>query len=542
MRVNVLLIGGGGREHAIAWKLAQSPRLGKLWLSDNTNPGLAAFGTFVDVPVDIKQIFRLKLFCDKNNIGLVIIGPEEPLAQGFADALIAPGRVVFGPTQQASRLEWDKAWCKQLMRAASIPTAEGRIFTDAEAARSYIESRVHDDDALKALLEESSKYRDAADRRTFIRRRITEDKTLAASYAKRHDDLPVIKASGLAKGKGVLLPTTLNEAVGEKGAIDRIMVKLEFGEAGRTVLVEERLEGREVSVLALTDGRTIYLLETCQDHKRLGDGDTGPNTGGMGVICPSSLGGPPLRGGSSPSSPSSSSISSSEDSSASTPAHPDEDLLKQIESEILVPTLDALRRDGIDYRGVLYAGLMLTPAGPKVLEYNCRFGDPECQALMVRMESDLLELLMSTGTRKLEDQEIRWKGQPDSTGSAPTEGAASCVVILASSGYPEKPKPSVPILGLEEAGKVPGVVVFHSGTKRQAGEIVTSGGRVLSVTAIGATLAQARERAYQAVAKIRFEGMQVRTDIGNVIEKKSEPGAPRAHIRTGKKKAMSPGS
>ncbi len=511
-RVNVLLVGGGGREHAIAWKLAQSPRLGKLWLTDNSNPGLAAFGTFVDVPVDIRQIFRLQLFCDKNNIGLVIIGPEEPLAQGFADALIAPGRVVFGPTQQASRLEWDKAWCKQLMRAASIPTAEGRIFTDPESARAYVESRVHDDDALKALLEESSKYRDASDRRKFIRRRITEDKTLAASYAKRHDDLPVIKASGLAKGKGVLLPTTLNEAVGEKGAIDRIMVKLEFGEAGRSLLVEERLEGREVSVLAITDGRAIYLLETCQDHKRLGDGDTGPNTGGMGVICPCGLTGEGVE--------------------------KDEELLKQIESEILVPTLDALRRDGIDYRGVLYAGLMLTPAGPKVLEYNCRFGDPECQALMVRMESDLIDLLMSTGGRKLEDQEIRWKGKSDSGEATSTEGAASCVVILASSGYPEKPKPSVPIHGLEEAGKVPGVVVFHSGTKREGGQVVTSGGRVLSVTAIGSTLAEARARAYEAVGKIRFEGMQVRTDIGNVAQKKSEGGSPRAHVRSGKKKAM----
>ena len=289
-RVNVLLIGSGGREHALAWKLVQSPRLAKLWLSDGANPGLGALGTPVDVPVDIKQIFRLQLFCDKNNIGLVVIGPEEPLAQGFADALIAPGRVVFGPIQAAARLESDKAWCKQLMRAASIPTAEGRIFTDPESARAYVESRVHDDDALKALHEESSKYRDAADRRKFIRRRVTEDKVLAAAYSKRHDDLPVIKAAGLARGKGVILPCTLAEAVGENGAIDRIMVRREFGDAGKALLVEERLEGREVSVLALTDGRAIYVLETCEDHKRLGDGDTGPNTGGMGVICPGVLG------------------------------------------------------------------------------------------------------------------------------------------------------------------------------------------------------------------------------------------------------------
>jgi phosphoribosylamine---glycine ligase len=549
-RVNVLLIGGGGREHAIAWKLRQSPRLGKLWLSDASNPGLAALGTPVDVPVDIKQIFRLQLFCEKNNINLVVIGPEEPLAQGYADALIAPGRVVFGPTQQASRLEWDKAWCKQLMRGASIPTAEGRIFTDAEAARAYVESRVHDDDALKALLEESSKYRDASDRRKFIRRRITEDKTLAASYAKRHDDLPVIKASGLAKGKGVILPTTLAEAVGEQGAIDRIMVKLEFGEAGRTVLVEERLEGREVSVLAITDGRSIYLLETCQDHKRLGDGDTGPNTGGMGVVCPSRL-----VGASAPAPRAAEEVAPA---ASDVPAHPDEELLKQIEAEILVPTLDALRRDGIDYRGVLYAGLMLTPAGPKVLEYNCRFGDPECQALMVRMESDLIDVLMAVGARKLDEIEIKWKGNAATPDAIPTDGAASCVVVLASAGYPNKPKPAVPIHGLDEAAKVPGVVVFHSGTKREGGQIVTNGGRVLSVTATGATPAQARARAYEAVAKISFEGMQVRTDIGATVEhsgrggsggsgggKKGDHGAGRSHGRGGsvnKKKMQSSGS
>ncbi len=505
-RVNVLLIGGGGREHALAWKLAQSPRLGKLWLTDNANPGLGALGTFVDVPVDIKQIFRLKLFCDKNAIGLVVIGPEEPLAQGYADALIQPGRVVFGPVQAAARLEWDKAWCKQLMRGAAIPTAEGRIFTDPESARAYVESRVHDDDAIKALYEEASKYRDAADRRKHIRYRISADKSLAASYAKKHDDLPVIKAAGLAKGKGVILPSTLEEAVGVNGAIDRIMVKKEFGEAGNTLLVEERLEGREVSVLAITDGRTIYLLEACQDHKRLGDGDTGPNTGGMGVICPCGLTG--------------------------LGQEKDEELLKQIEGEILVPTLDAVRRDGIDYRGVIYAGLMLTPAGPKVLEYNCRFGDPECQALLVRMESDLIDLLMAVGTRKLEDQEIKWKDG---------EGAASCVVVLASAGYPEKPKSGAPILGLEEAGKVPGVVVFHSGTKRAVVDgqraIVTAGGRVLSVTATGANPAEARKRAYEAVAKIRFEGMQVRTDIGAVAKVKPEtiPGEMRPSRGGGKR-------
>lgn len=498
-RVNVLLIGGGGREHALAWRLSKSPRLGQLWLSDASNPGLAALGKPVDVPVDIKQIFRLQRFCEKNAVGLVIIGPEEPLAEGFADALQAPGRVVFGPIAAAARLESDKAWSKQLMRSASIPTAEGRAFSDPESARAYIESRVQDDPALTALYEQASVYRDPSERRRFIQRKVETEKPIAAAYTKRHDDLPVIKAAGLAKGKGVMLPSTLHEAVGPGGCIDRIMVKLEFGEAGRTVVVEERLEGREVSVLALVDGRNIYVLEPCQDHKRLGDNDTGPNTGGMGVICPGGLVGDDL-----------------------------EPLMDQIQSEVFVPTIDALRREGIDFRGVLYAGLMLTPAGPKVLEFNCRFGDPECQALMARFDSDLLEVLLSTGARTLDELQIRWSP------------AASCVVVLASQGYPERPKTGLPIEGLDDAAKVPGVMIFHSGTKREeqagggggggggvggvGGRIVTAGGRVLSVTATGNTLDQARARAYEAAALIRFEGKIMRTDIGSA----SVPSSARA--------------
>lgn len=467
-RVNVLLIGSGGREHAIAWKLSQSSKLGTLWLSDASNPGLAALGKVVDVPVDIKQIYRLQMFCDKNDIGLVVIGPEEPLAQGFADALLTKSRVVFGPIQAAARLEADKAWAKQLMRAAAIPTGDGRIFTDAEGARAYIESRVHDEPLLAELQEKASAYRDATERRMFITRQIEADRGLRAAYQKRHDDLPVIKAAGLAKGKGVILPNTLQEAI---DAIDRIMVKLEFGEAGRTVVVEERLEGNEVSVLAIVDGRSIFVLEPCRDHKRLRDHDAGPNTGGMGVICPGGC--------------------------------TDEKLLAQIESEVLVPTIDALRRDGIDFRGVLYAGIMLTPAGPKVLEFNTRFGDPECQALMVRLKSDLIDLMLAVGNRTLDECQIDWKP------------GASCCVVLAAGGYPGKPKSNDPITGLDEAAKLPGVNIFHSGTKRgEKGQIVTAGGRVLSVVATGETLAEARSRAYAAANLIHFEGKQMRTDIG----------------------------
>lgn len=423
--VNVLLVGGGGREHALAWKLAQSPRIGKLWTTDPQNPGLASLAAAVDVPVDYRKPFRLQRFCDNNRIGLVVIGPEEPLSLGLADALAEPGRVVFGPSAAAARLESDKAWCKQLVRNASVPMAEGRAFTDYRAAKAYVETR---------------------------------------------EEPPVIKASGLAKGKGVVVPETMAEAL---AALERIMVKLEFGDAGRTVVIEERLEGPEASVLCLVDGRTIYVMEPCQDHKRLGEGDTGPNTGGMGAICPGGI--------------------------------TDDALLNQIQAEIIVPTIDALRREGIEFRGVLYAGVMLTPAGPKLLEFNTRFGDPECQALMVRMESDLLELMLATGRRKLDESEIRWSND------------AVCCVVLASAGYPERPRTGLPIEGLDAAAACPGVVVFHAGTLREAGadgRIVTAGGRVINVVARGRTLAEARRRAYEACDLIRFEGKTYRRDIG----------------------------
>jgi phosphoribosylamine--glycine ligase len=435
-KVNVLLVGGGGREHALAWKLSQSPRLGKLFITDPQNPGLASLGTPVDVPVDMKQIYRLKLFCEKNDVGLVVIGPEEPLAAGMGDALIGPGRAVFGPLAAAARLEADKAWCKQLLRAASVPMGEGRSFSDFAAAKAYVETR---------------------------------------------EEPPVIKASGLCKGKGVVIPASLPDAL---AALDRIMNKLEFGEAGRTVVIEEMLEGPEVSIMALVDGRSIYLLEPCQDHKRLGDNDTGPNTGGMGAYCPGGLAW----------------------------GH-DDALIDQVQSEILVPTLDALRREGIEYRGVMFAGLMLTPAGPKVLEYNCRFGDPECQALMMRLDCDLIAMMLATaraGGRSLDELDIHWSP------------AASCCVVLASGGYPNKPRNGVPIVGIDKAQAVPGVQVFHAGTRidhtlgpEAPSKIVTNGGRVLSVCAAADTIAEARRRAYEAAAMIQFEGKQMRTDIAS---------------------------
>ncbi len=424
--INVLLVGGGGREHALAHAIGRSPRLGTLFVTHPQNPGLAALGTAVDVPVSGRELYRLTQFCERHEVGLVVIGPEAPLAEGFADALAAPGRAVFGPGKSGARLEADKAWCKTLMREALVPTAEGREFTDADAALAFTASRPQP---------------------------------------------PVVKASGLASGKGVFVPATTAEAC---DAVRRIMLDRVFGDAGRTVVVEERLSGREVSVLAITDGRNILVLPPCQDHKRLLDGDKGPNTGGMGAYCPSdAIDGPTMA---------------------------------RIEREILVPTIDALKRDGIDYRGVLYAGLMLTPSGPKVLEYNVRFGDPECQVLMARLRSDPIDLLLAACTRSLDRVEVEWDPRP-----------AVCVV-LASEGYPDSPRKGTPIAGIGDAEAMEDVLVFHAGTARDAdGRIVTAGGRVLNVVALGNSLGEARDRAYAACERIRFEGRVMRTDIAREV-------------------------
>lgn len=467
-KVNVLLMGGGGREHALAVKLRESPRLGELYITHPQNPGLAAIATPVDVPVGIREAYRLEQFCGHHGVGLVVIGPEDPLAEGWADKLRAPGRRIFGPGADGARLEADKAWAKQLMRGASIPTAESRSFTDAEQARAYIETRVADDPDLARTFEGAARFRDPEDRRRFLDNVRLGDRAVAAAYARPRADLPVIKASGLAKGKGVVVPTSLAEAL---GALEQIMVRRIFGDAGREVLIEERLSGTEVSVLALVDGRSIYILETCQDHKRLRDGDEGPNTGGMGAFSPS--------------------------------PHIDDALMARVQRDVLVPTVDALRRDGIDFRGVLFAGLMLTHAGPKVLEFNVRFGDPECEALMVRLESDLLELMLATCDGRLSEADIRWKP------------GVSCSVVLAAPGYPDDPRQGLPIVGIERAEAVEGVKVFHAGTKRDAeGRVVTAGGRVLNIAATGATLEQARERAYRACDLIHFDGKTFRRDIG----------------------------
>ncbi len=419
---NVLLIGGGGREHALATAIANSPRLGDFWVTHPGNPGLAALGRPVDVPVNIREIYRLQQFIEHKSINLIVIGPEQPLADGFADAIETANCKVFGPAKAAAQLEADKSWAKQLMRSAAIPTAESRTFTNAEAAIAYLESR---------------------------------------------EEPLVIKAAGLAAGKGVFVPDTLEEGC---EAIHRLMIQEEAGAAGSKIVIEERLEGPEVSVFALVDGRTISLLEPCRDHKRLGDDDTGPNTGGMGAICDSAL--------------------------------LDDEMLTRITTEIIVPTIDALRRDGIEYRGVLYTGLMLTHAGPKVIEYNVRFGDPECQVLIARLETDLLEIMLACCEKRLGDIELSWKP------------GASCGVVLASPGYPQSPKKGLPIEGVSRAESRDDVTIYHAGTAMKGADLVTAGGRVLTVVATGDSLPDARSKAYDACADISFEGMQMRTDIG----------------------------
>jgi phosphoribosylamine--glycine ligase len=424
--MNILLVGSGGREHALAWKIKQSPRCSRLFLAPG-NPGMAALGELVpvaasDVPGLVKAAQDLKA-------DLVVIGPEDPLALGLADALKEKGIKAFGPSRAGAQLEADKAFSKKMMRDASIPTAEGRTFTTLKAAIAFIETRT---------------------------------------------EPLVVKAAGLAKGKGVLICSDPVEAL---DAVRNIMEKKIFGDAGNTVVIEERLEGPEISLLAFVDGTNAYLLEGAQDHKRIGDNDTGPNTGGMGAYSPAPL---------------------------LTDA-----LLDKVQRETIVPLLDSLKRNEIDYRGILYTGLMLTAGGHKVLEFNARFGDPECQALMMRLKTDLVDVMLATVDQRLDSITLSWDPR-----------TAVCVV-LASEGYGWKPddqvKKGVPITGLAEAAKTapPGdLQIFHAGTATVDGRLVTAGGRVLAVTALGDSVDDARAKAHAAIAKIHFDGMQYRKDIG----------------------------
>ena len=424
--VHVLLIGTGGREHALAWKLRQSRRLGNLWVEPGANAGILELGRPCPEPLD--DIFRLTRWCEREKISLVVVGPEVPLAADLATKLAdPPNRVVFGPTKAGAQLEWDKAFAKQVMRAGSVPTGDSRTFSDAEQALAYVDTRI---------------------------------------------DGCVVKATGLCAGKGVVVCSTVAEA---RRAVEDCLVRRIFGDAGSTIVVEELLEGPEMSVLALCDGSTFWMLEPAQDHKRVGEGDTGPNTGGMGAFSPTPN---------------------------ATPA-----LLRTVERDVFVPTIDALKRMEIPFRGVLYAGLMLTPAGPKVLEFNTRFGDPETQPTMARLKGDLVELCWATATGQLGEVELSF------------DDRAACCVVVCAEGYPGAYAKGREISGLDDARSTPrgpdeDIVIFHSGTTRRDGTLVTNGGRVLGVTALARDSARAAELARDAASRIRFDGAFFRRDIG----------------------------
>jgi phosphoribosylamine--glycine ligase len=420
--MKVLVVGGGGREHALAWKIAQSPRVQCVFVA----PGNA--GTAVDaenVNIAETDVPKLVAFAKQNQIGLAVIGPESALAAGIVDALGEAGIRAFGPNQRAAELEASKVFCKNLLRHADVPTADFRTFRDAASAIAYLTER---------------------------------------------DDVPVVvKADGLAAGKGVIVCDNREEAL---NAVQRIGAAREFGAAGNQLVIEERLAGEEASVLAIVDGRTILTLPPAQDHKPAFDGDQGPNTGGMGAYSPAPLVTP--------------------------------DLLRTIEERIIVPTVHQMKRSRRPFRGVLYAGLMITKQGVKILEYNVRFGDPECQPLMMRLKSDLVDLLEATVDGRLDEvAALQWDPRP-----------AVCVV-MASEGYPGDYVNGRPIRGLDQAAEIPDVKVFHAGTALRDGQVVTNGGRVLGVTGLGASIAAAKLQAYTAVKRIRWDGAWCRKDISD---------------------------
>jgi phosphoribosylamine--glycine ligase len=423
--MNVLLIGGGGREHALAWKLAQSKGIDKLFIAPG-NPGTAKSGE--NIAIGACETEKLLEFARQNKVGLVVVGPEDPLAAGMIDAFEAAGIKAFGPSAEAAKLEADKAFAKQLMRSCSISTAEGRVFDRFKDAKAYIASR---------------------------------------------DEAVVIKAAGLAKGKGVYVCDEPSDGI---LAAEKIMCDKIFGEAGARIVVEDKLLGEEASILAFVDGRNIYVMESSQDHKPIGDGDTGPNTGGMGAYSPAPV--------------------------------VTEELMNQITREILVPVVDGMNRNDTPYKGVLYAGIMITAGGPRVLEFNVRFGDPETQPILMRFKSDLLEVCLAVCDGTLEDVTLKWDPRP-----------AVCVV-MAAGGYPGDYEKGKKIIGLEAVERLDDVMVFHAGTKSQNGDIVTNGGRVLGVTAMGKGIAEAKAAAYRAVDMIEFDGAYCRRDIADkAIEK-----------------------
>ena len=418
--MNILLVGSGGREHALAWKMSASPRLGRLWVAPG-NAGTARLGpNVVNVDISVEDVPSLVAFAVEKRVDLAVVGPEAPLAAGLGDALRAAGIAVFGPSQAAAEIESSKAFSKDFMARHGIPTARYGVF------RSH-------DEALKHLL---------------------------------GIDYPVvIKASGLAAGKGVIVPDCADDA---EAALRQIMLDREFGSAGDEVVIEERLTGPEVSVLAFSDGETVRVMPPAQDHKRVGDGDTGLNTGGMGAYAPAPI---------------------------ATNA-----FLDDVSRNVLQRAIDGMREEGRRFVGVLYAGLMLTPDGPRVLEFNARFGDPETQVILPLLETDLVDVLDACAHGRLAEIDLAWK-----------PGAAACVV-MASEGYPGAFPKGRPISGLD--GSVEDAYVFHAGTTEREGQVVTAGGRVLAVSGWGSDIAAALARAYAAVSGVSFDGAHFRRDIG----------------------------
>ncbi len=418
--MKILIVGGGGREHALAWKIAQSPLVKKIWAAPG-NAGIADQAECLALAAE--DVDGIVAFAKRERPDLTVVGPEAPLIAGMADALAVEGFPVFGPGARAARLEGSKVFAKRIMKDHGIPTAAFEVFSDAESALAHLRAR-------------------------------------AAPI--------VVKAEGIAAGKGVFVAETIEEA---ERAVRRIMIDRAFGEAGARVVIEEFLDGEEASFLAVTDGKRILPLASSQDHKRLLDGDRGPNTGGMGAYSPAPVVTPEME--------------------------------RKIMDQVVRKTVEALAAEGIAYRGVLYAGIMICDGEPKVLEFNARFGDPETQPLCKRMAGDIVPVLAAVAAGDLGDARFAWDPRP-----------AVCVV-MAAEGYPGTPVRGPVIEGLAEAARVPDVAVFHAGTKRSNGRIVVWGGRVLGVTASGDDLAEAQGRAYEAVGKIHWEGAQVRRDIAH---------------------------
>jgi phosphoribosylamine---glycine ligase len=420
--MRVLVIGGGGREHALVWKISQSPKVTDIYCAPG-NAGTAKIAH--NIPIAADQIDQLLEFAQKNKIGLTVVGPEQPLVMGIVDQFEEKGLRIFGPTGRAAELEGSKAFSKDIMKKYGLPTADYEIFTSHELAHRY--------------------------------------------FDKKSGPI-VVKASGLAAGKGVILCRNSAEGM---NALDTIMKDKSFGVAGDQVVIEEFLEGQEVSLLAFSDGNTVLLMDSAQDHKAALDGDKGLNTGGMGAYSPAPI---------------------------------FTDILRQkVRDKIMLPLVRAMKSEGRPYKGILYAGLMLTKNGPKTLEFNARFGDPETQPLLVRMESDIVPLFEACIDGTLDQHELRWKSEP------------SVCVVMAAEGYPGPYEKGKEISGLDEANALPDVVVFHAGTKTKEGKVLTNGGRVLGITATGPDTPTAIKKAYEAVDIIQWDGIHFRKDIGHRV-------------------------